>query len=298
MPRKLQPGQKCVVYTYDFDSSTTQAIHESHGLLLEAPNWTPDGNSLVLNGDGRLWRMSPATGDVTEITMDGVPDINNDHVISPDGSVVYVSSDDGHIYAVPYEGDDLPRRVTGDKGPTFHHYLHGISPDGTTLSYIGLRVVSPGLTRTNVHLLDLLTQEDRQLTDDEHADDGAEFSPDGQWIYFNSDRGSEVPHHSQLFRMPVAGGPAEQLTDDERVNWFPHPSPNGREIAYVSFPPGTVGHPADLEVIVRVRDNHGEMREVMPLFGGQGTMNVSSWSPDGRAIAFVAYPIAEATGIH
>ncbi len=292
MPRTFSPGQRAELYVYDVATGEARLRLTSDELLFEAPNWTPDGRHLVVNGDGRLFRIGVDDGDLVEIPMPGVAPINNDHVMSPDGATAYVSSDDGHIYAVPFDGEGEVRRLTTDKGEDFRHYLHGVSPDGATLAYIGLEFLPDDALRTNVYLMDIATQAERQLTDDDHPDDGSEFSPDGSWVYFNSERGSATPGHAQLFRVPAAGGEPEQLTDDERVNWFPHPDADGRRIAYVSFPPGTLGHPADVDVIVRLLDEDGTVRDLMTLFGGQGTMNVPSWSPDGRALAFVAYPIA------
>jgi Tol biopolymer transport system component len=292
MSRALKPGQSADLYLYDLRSGQARLRYHSADLLFEAPNWSPDGSSLVVNGNGRLWRLDADAGDLREVPLGGVEDINNDHVLSPDGATVYVSSEDGHIHAVALAGGSASRRVSSPKGDRFRHYLHGISPDGSTLAYIGLESRPDGTVRTNVYLLDIESREERQLTDDAFPDDGAEFSPDGEWVYFNSERGSRVPGHAQLFRVPVAGGVPEQLTDDERVNWFPHPSPDGRRLAYVSFPPGTLGHPEDRDVIVRLREEDGSVRDLMKLFGGQGTMNVPSWSPDGASLAFVAYPIS------
>jgi len=207
-------------------------------------------------------------------------------VVSPDGRTVYVSASDGHLYAVPMEGG-AGRRVTNDRGQGFHHYLHGVSPDGTTLAYIGLEWVGERRI-TNVWTIPSAGGADVQVTDDEFADDGSEYGPDGEWIYFNSERAG----HAQLFRIRVADGHAEQLTDDERVNWFPHPAPDGSAIAYVSFPPGTEGHPADIDdVRLRLLTRDGEVRELTSLFGGQGTMNVPSWSPDSASFAYVTYPL-------
>lgn len=237
----------------------------------------------------RLFRLGIEAGDLQEIDLAGVQEINNDHVISPDGRTAYVSSEDGHIHAVGI-ANGTARQVTAGKGANFRHYLHGISPDGKTLAYIGLGVDDAGAVRTNVHTIPAAGGPDRQLTDDRFPDDGAEFSPDGQWIYFNSERGSSAPGHAQLFRMPAAGGTPEQLTHDERVNWFPHPSPDGKQIAYVSFPPGTLGHPENVDVTVRLLDADGAIRDLAQVFGGQGTMNVPSWDPCGTRIAIVAYP--------
>lgn len=287
MPRTLRPGQRAELYVVDVSTGDRRMIHTSTTLLFEAPNWTADGR-LVVNGDGRLFSATP--DGLTEIDLGGVPPINNDHVLSPDGTTIFVSADDGHLYAVPLDGA-APRRVSNDRGPGFHHYLHGVSPDGRTLAYIGLEQVGDRRV-TNVWTIPAAGGADVQVTNDEHADDGSEYSPDGKWIYFNSERASTTAGHAQLFRIAVSTGEVEQLTFDERVNWFPHPAPDGSTIAYVSFPPGTQGHPADVDdVRLRLLSPDGEIREVATLFGGQGTMNVPSWSPDSQSFAYVAYPL-------
>ena len=134
---------------------------------------------------------------------------------------------------------------------------------------------------------------DVQLTDSAAPHDGSEFSPDGEWLYFNSERGSDVPGHAQLFRMRLDGSGIEQLTQDERVNWFPHISPDGTKVVYISFPAGTVKHPTNKDVILRrMRPDGGQPADLLAFNGGQGTINVNSWSPDSRHFAFVMYPEA------
>jgi TolB protein len=287
MPRTLRPGQRSELYVVEVSTGDRRLVHSSSTVLFEAPNWTAGGR-LVVNGDGRLFS---ATADgLAEIDLGGVPPINNDHVLSPDGTTIYVSADDGHLYAVPLDGG-APRRVSNDRGPGFHHYLHGVSPDGRTLAYVGLEQLGDRRV-TNVWTIPAAGGADVQVTNDEHADDGSEYCPDGKWLYFNSERASTKPGHAQLFRIAVSTGEVEQLTFDERVNWFPHPAPDGSAIAYVSFPPGTQGHPADVDdVRLRLLSPEGEIREVATLFGGQGTMNVPSWSPDSTGFAYVAYPL-------
>jgi Tol biopolymer transport system component len=289
--RTLRQRQRADLYVVDVVVGESSLVTSSSTLLFEAPNWTPDGQSLVVNGDGLLYSVQVGGGGgIVQVPLGDIPPINNDHVLSPDGTTVYVSADDGHLYAVPFATGE-PRRVSNDHGPTFHYYLHGVSPDGELLAYIGLRENEDGSATTNVFTIPTAGGEDVQLTDDEFPDDGSEFSPDGLWIYFNSERGSSTPGHAQLFRMTRDGSNVEQLTTDERVNWFPHVSPDGQRVAYVSFPPGTLGHPADRNVIVRLIEKDGRVRDLVHLFGGQGTMNVASWAPDSRRLAYVAYPI-------
>lgn len=302
MARQLRAGQRAELWIVDVDTAQATLGHSSETLLFEAPNWSPDGAWLLFNGDGKLFRLpvdthGVATAEPEEVDLGGIAGINNDHLVSPDGGTAYVSSDDGQLYAIGLDAARQPRRVSNDHGPAFRHYLHGISPDGATLAYIGVDAGAPGgASRCNVFTLPAGGGPDTQVTDDAHLDDGVEFSPDGQWLYFNSGRGSARPGHAQLFRMPApgrapAGGPAvEQLTFDERVNWFPHPSPQGDQIAYVSFPPGTVGHPENVDVMVRLLHAYGTSTDLAHVVGGQGTMNVPSWDPAGRRIALVAYP--------
>ncbi|HEY3339773.1 MAG TPA: biopolymer transporter Tol [Propionicimonas sp.] len=287
--RTLRTGQRSQLFVVDVDSGRQKLVAESSTLLFEAPNWTPDGDWLVVNGDGLLFRVPAAGGELELLDVPGIPGVNNDHVLSPDGSTIYVSGFDGHLYSVDLETRDS-RRVSNDRGEDFFYFLHGVSPDDQLLAYIGLVVNADGTFTTNVYTIPTAGGQDRQLTDDSHPDDGSEFSPDGHWLYFNSERGSTTPGHAQLFRMRPDGSQVEQLTFDERVNWFPHISPDGQRIAYISFPPGTLGHPADLDVIVRVIEPDGSERDLVHLFGGQGTINVHSWAPDSRRFAYVAYP--------
>ncbi len=131
---------------------------------------------------------------------------------------------------------------------------------------------------------------DTRLTDTLAPDDGPEYSSDGHWIYFNSELNAKVPGHAQAYRMRPDGTGIEQLTHDERVNWFPHISPDRKWIVYISFPPGTMKHPADKDVILRrMRSDGSEQADIIAFTGGQGTINVNSWSPDSRHFAFVMY---------
>ncbi len=261
---------------------------------IEAPNWTPDGKWLVFNSKGLLWRIA-ADGSATpqRIPTGDVKTINNDHILSPDGATVYFSAG-GHLYAVPFEGGQ-PRRISNEQAPgrRFQHYLHGVSPDNQTIAYVGVEAAANGGTRINLYTIPAAGGPDTRLTNRETPDDGPEYSSDGKWIYFNSELSAEVPHHSQCYRMHPDGTGTEQLTHDERVNWFPHVSRDGKWVAFISFPPGTMGHPSNKPVILRrMKPDGTEQADILGFNGGQGTLNVNSWSPDNQHFAFVMYPQA------
>jgi Tol biopolymer transport system component len=171
-------------------------------VLIEAPNWTPDGQWLIFNADGRLFRIS-TDGKIgpNRINTFPVEDLNNDHIVSPDGQSLFTSANDGHLYRVSSDGGE-PVRVSNDHDPMrgFRYYLHGISPDGTTLAYVGLDVVG-GKIRTRVCTIPSAGGQDIELTNGECPVDGPEYTPDGQWIYYNSEQAADVPGHAQIFRM-------------------------------------------------------------------------------------------------
>ena len=290
-PRVLAPGQRSQVWVGGPDLATPELLFETDTVLLEAPNWTADGRQLVLNGDGGLWLLDVSSPGSTPQRVDHgrLPDLNNDHVLSPDGRHIYLSAMDGHIYRAPLSGGSA-ERVSPEDG--FWHFLHGVSPDDQRLAYVEISTFEePG----KLAVLDVDGQVSHVDVGPGHLD-GPEWSPDGAWIYLNTEMFTTAPGHAQLARLPDGGGTVERLLTSDTVDWFPHLSPDGRLATYVSFPAGTLGHPADLDVEVRVVSTTDWTTPVRryPVFGGQGTLNVNSWAPDSRRFAFVAYPAAAA----
>ena len=289
----LQPGQIARLTVMDCDTGGTEVVLET-SVLIEAPNWTPDGRFLIVNEGGRLFRIAAdGSSGLQEIDTGSVRKCNNDHVLSPDGKTIYVSAD-GHLYAVPIEGGE-PRRVSNVHDRGYLYFLHGVSPDNRTLAYVAVEAVGDNQwARINIATIPAAGGKDTLLTNIDVPNDGPEYSPDGRFIYFNSEQGADKPGHAQLFRMDANGSGIARLTFDARVNWFPHVSPDGTRIVYLSYPPDTRGHPADLDVILRVMPaGGGASRDLAAFFGGQGTINVNSWAPDSRRFAYVAYPIVD-----
>jgi TolB protein len=298
--RSLQPGQRCEVWIASV-TGESQLVYATDEVLLEAPNWTLDGGSLLLNGGGELWKLDVAGpgAPLEPVPITGIPALNNDHVLAPDGNGIYLSANDGHIYSAAIDGGEATR-VTDDDGS--FHFLHGVSPDGQELAYVGLEAgdfTQPGRLMTIPAGGGATTP----LNVEGHCD-GPEYSPDGEWLYFNTEAFTSQPGHAQLARIPAPNGnsnggtgdaAAERLLESETVDWFPHLSPDGQLASYIRFPSGTVGHPADLPVDV-VLVSTGDWTTPLhtwSLFGGQGTLNVNSWSPDSTRFAYVAYPLGD-----
>ncbi|MFC2089408.1 TolB family protein [Bacteroidota bacterium] len=249
---------------------------------IEAPNWTPDGKTLIFNSNGLLYSI-PAEGGTPEQIPTGFANrINNDHGVSPDGSMLVISDQtetgSSMIYSLPIKGGD-PKKVTTNS-PS---YWHGWSPDGKTLTYCAERNAN-----YDIYTIPLKGGRENRLTTAEGLDDGPEYSPDGKYIYFNSVRSGTM----QIWRMKVDGSDEEQVTTDDLNDWFAHPSPDGKWIVYVTFgkdvPAGS--HPPNKDVMLRLMNLETKEVQVMAkLFGGQGTINVPSWSPDSQSLAFVSY---------
>jgi TolB protein len=249
---------------------------------IEAPNWTPDGKTLIFNGQGLLYSI-PVEGGTPELIPTGFAKrINNDHGVSSDGTQLVISDQtetgSSIIYSLPIEGGE-PKKIT----PNSPSYWHGWSPDGKTLTYCAERNGN-----YDIYSIPLKGGKETRLTDAEGLDDGPEYSPDGKYIYFNSVRTGTM----QIWRMNADGSEEEQVTTDELNDWFAHPSPDGKWIVYVTF--GTDvpanSHPANKDVMLRLMNlETKQIQVVAKLFGGQGTINVPSWSPDSQSFAFVSY---------
>jgi Tol biopolymer transport system component len=249
--------------------------------LVEAPNFSPDGSYLLLNGDGLLYRLPLEDADeLEEVDTGYAVRCNNDHGISPDGSMIAISDKTmfgkSCIYLLPSDGG-APRQVT-TKLPS---YWHGWSPDGTHLAYCGIRD-----NVFDIYTIPVEGGEERRLTHGEGRNDGPDYSADGQWIYFNSSRTGLM----QIWRIRPDGTDVQQITDDNYGNWFPHPSPKGDKVLLISYDADVFDHPRDLNVRLRLMDmDGGNLVTLFELFGGQGTINVPNWSPDGDEFAYVRY---------
>ena len=258
---------------------------------IEAPNWTRDGKALVYNADGRIWRIPVEGGEPVAIPTGRNIRNNNDHGISPDGTQLVISDQSrpdnlSRIFVLPLSGSDAPREVVSD--PKARSYWHGWSPDGKTLAYVRVGTDDDGY---DIWAKDLAGGPARPLIVGPGVEDGPEYSPDGKYLYFNSTRSGAMA----IWRARADGSDPVQLTHDpDRRDWFPHVSPDGKWIVFVSFglDVAVTDHPPNREDValkIMPADGSAPPEVLTRLFGGQGTINVPSWSPDGKQVAFVSY---------
>jgi len=271
----------------DLADNSRRVIHESKGRF-EAPNWMPDGNKLLFNEGGSLYTISTEGGAPDRLNTGEAGRINNDHMISFDGKMLGISNSrqglpggGSTVYTLPLAGGE-PHQVT-EGTPS---YLHGWAPGGKEVAIVAKRNGSAVYNLYKVSLKD--NRETALTTNTANHVDGPEYSPDGKYIYYNAN----VSGTMQIWRMHPDGSGKEQLTFDDYHNWFPHISPDGKWIVYISFPMdiNPDEHPSYEDVTLRVMPltAPGAPRVIAYLYGGQGTLNAPSWSPDSKRLAFVS----------
>jgi Tol biopolymer transport system component len=266
----------------DIESGAREIVYNSPKSL-QAPNWTVDGKSLIYNSEGLMYNFNLSTRTPEIIPTGNVKNNNNDHVLSFDGKMLGLSSGvqelgGSIVFTVPVTGG-TPKQIT-PKGPS---YLHGWSPDGKYLLYTGQRN-----DEFDIYRIPANGGKEERLTTAKGLDDGSEYSPDGQYIYFNSNRTGNM----QIWRMKADGSEQEALTNDDFHDWFPHVSPDGKWIVFLSFLKEEVksgDHPFYKHVYLRLMPvEGGDPKVIAYLYGGQGSINTPSWSPDSKRIAFVS----------
>ncbi|NDD15440.1 MAG: transporter [Chitinophagia bacterium] len=274
------------IYTLETGKTTLVLREKRH---FEAPNWSHDGQFLLINASGILEKVSTKGEKLGVLPTGDIVNANNDHGYSFDGKTLFISSSiptikegSSFIFKVPSEGGS-PLRLTANT-PS---YWHGVSPDGKTIVYCAERGGN-----YDVYALSTEGGAETRLTATEGLDDGPEYSPDGKYIYMNSFRTGKM----QIWRMHPDGSNPEQVTFDNYSNWFAHINPNNKVATIISYiEDQEQKHPFGKQVKLRLVNLKDKTIKDLtePFFGGQGTINVPSWSPDGKKFAFVKYELED-----
>jgi len=293
-PRAPQQQYRSTIVIFDRAAGTSRTLYKAD-TIFEAPNWSHDGKYLLVNSGGNLMRLpvEGASPEPEKLDLGAAYRCNNDHGFTHDGRMLAFSATlaparASQVFQATAEGKDV-RLMTPVATAS---YFHGWSPDSKWLAFVGQRNGVFELYRVAA-----AGGPEQRLTSRGGYDDGPDYSPDGKWIYFNSNRSSGW----DIWRIPPDGAgegdaKAERVTSDELEDWFPHVSPDGRWIVFLSFPKGTENHNGKMAgVQLRLIPAPGKkaaaqkIRVLATIFGGQGTINVNSWSSDSRKFAFVTY---------
>lgn len=283
------------LYIYDLRDGSSHLIFTADSVW-EAPNWSPDGKYLISNHDGHIYRLVLQGNSAAQPQRLAIPDsyeCNNDKALSPDGTKLAFSATlpperGSEVFLSNADGSGIEQMTHA--APS---YFHGWSPDGKILAFVAQR---GGSGQYDIYGVPAAGGPETRLNFDPHQDDGPDYSPDGRWIYINSDRtGKEA-----IWRFPATGAGAndanaQMVVSDDLQDWFPHIAPDGRKLVYIGYPAGTPTHdPRNVHIalkLVEISDGavaHTQ-KTLVKATGGQGSMNVNSWSPDSTRFAYVTY---------
>ena len=292
-----EPQLRSRLFIYDLHDGSSRLVYTADSIW-EAPNWSPDGKYLIANSGGGIYKLVLKQDGMAEPQRLAVPanfQCNNDKAISPDGKKIAFSATvpphkGSQVFLADADGSNV--KLVAPDSPS---YFHGWSPDNKTLAFVAQR---NGSGQYDIYSLPADGGREKQLTSNIHHDDGPDYSPDGKWIYINSDRSGK----EAVWRFPFDGAgtndaKAEMVVSDGLEDWFPHISPDGKKMVYIGYPAGTPTHnprtvPIELKLVAI---NHGEVaaspKTLVKAIGGQGTMIVNSWSPDSMRFAYVIYEV-------
>jgi Tol biopolymer transport system component len=292
-----EPHLRSRLFIYDLRNGSSHLVYTADSIW-EAPNWSPDGKFLIANSGGGIYKLvlkQDGTAEPEKVAIPADYQCNNDKAISPDGKKIAFSATvpphkGSQVFLADVDGNNL-KLMTSDS-PS---YFHGWSPDSKTLAFVAQR---NGSGQYDIYGMPASGGSEKQLTSNIHQDDGPDYSPDGKWIYINSDRSGK----EAIWRFPADGAghndeKAEMVVNDGLEDWFPHISPDGKKMVYIGYPAGTPTHnPRTVHIELKlVAINHGTVaasqKKLVEAIGGQGPMNVNSWAPDSMRFAYVTYEV-------
>jgi Tol biopolymer transport system component len=290
-----EPHLRSRLFIYDMHDGSSHLVYTAD-TIWEAPNWSPDGKYLIANSGGSIYKFvlkQDGTAEPQKLALTDDYRCNNDKALSPDGTKLAFSastptSKGSQVFLADADGNNV--KLMASVPPS---YFHGWSPDNKTLAFVAQR---NGSGQFDIYGMPAAGGPETQLTSNVHHDDGPDYSPDGKWIYINSDRSGK----EAVWRFPATGaGPnderAQMVVSDALEDWFPHISPDGKKMVYIGYPAGTPTHnPRNVHIELKLAEvTHDKVsaptKTLVEATGGQGTINVNSWAPDSMRFAYVTY---------
>jgi TolB protein len=292
-----EPHLRSRVFIYNMHDGSSHLVYTAD-TIWEAPNWSPDGKYLIANSGGGIYKfvlMQDGTAEPQKLALTDDYRCNNDKALSPDGTKLAFSastttSKGSQVFLADADGNNVKLMVS--ETPS---YFHGWSPDNKTLAFVAQR---NGSGQYDIYATPAAGGAETQINSNIHQDDGPDYSPDGKWIYINSDRSGK----EAIWRFPATGAghndeKAQMVVSDALEDWFPHISPDGKKMVYIGYPAGTPTHnPRTVHIELKLAEvSHGNVsapkKTLVEAIGGQGTMNVNSWAPDSMRFAYVTYEV-------
>jgi len=286
---------------YDVQKKATSTLFTIEGEW-HAPNWTPNGKYIISDMGGDLYRIpvhGASAGKPEKIGISQKMMATNDHALSWDGKQIAITGIAPSTAKIRSAADIhnplFIMKIDGSNAREVHlGWLHAWSPDGKYVSYVQYHGDNFDIYRINTDGSGELL-----MTTNKAQDDGPEYSADGKWVYFCSNRSGKWDG----WRMPAAGaGPDDKLAEKithgtDTQDWFPHVSLDGKWLYTISYP---IDHPDHnyvgdgikiklLSLENGVAAKGAELTTVRTFFGGQGSANTGGWAPDSRKFAWTEY---------
>ncbi|NND06257.1 MAG: hypothetical protein HKN87_07745 [Saprospiraceae bacterium] len=258
------------------ESRRRQVLYRSdqsiHGLY-----WSSQGSHLYFVEGKALRRMSLADESIATVPVHEMDALWGGS-LQPDGSVLALSAERKgftQLYLMSVGGGQAKLRVA--RAPT---YFSSWTPDGERLCYTAARRGK----QLDIFQTSRTWGRELRLTQHDSLDAGASVTPNGNSIYFHSNRSGNM----KIWRMDIDGKNKSQLTTDKDWDdWYPQPSPDGRFLLVHSTQESRGGE----EVFLRLFSIDAPTTNVRVLgsYGGDlSKPTFNAWSTEGDRIAYIS----------
>lgn len=222
-----------------------------------------------------VWVIRPDEGKPVRISDD--THLNASPVFLPDGAVLYVSSIGGNrdVYMQRLSGNLKPRGAPIRLTTGLNAHTITVDNTGSKLTYSVFTTIGNAWSAP-IPSGPFANAQFHQITSGNQTIEALAVSPDGQWLAYDSN----INGNQDIFKMPIGGGDAQQLTHNGVDNFVPAWSPDGKEIGFHSLVKGNRD--------VYLMDANGG--NLTPVAAGPSEELTAQWMPDGNGLVYSVYP--------